>query len=108
MASPVRADRRAALRQRHAVLADGTQYTAPRALDRTASFAFYVGNRYFGVITASVRGQAAAGYAFTSELPLAVLRQLAPLIERRLATARSGPSLAAAVEPGELRRVAAE
>jgi hypothetical protein len=93
---------------RHDVLADGSRATSPRVLDRTASFAFYVGDRYFGVITASVRGQAASGYAFTSELPLAVLRQLAPLIERRLATARSGPSLAAAVEPGELRRVAAE
>ena len=78
---------------RHAVLADGSQYTAPRALDRTASFAFYVGDRYFGVITASVRGPAAAGYAFTSELPLAVLRQLAPLIERRLATTRTGSPL---------------
>ena len=93
---------------RHAVLADGSQHTAPRALDRTASFAFYVGDRYFGVITASVRGPAAAGYTFTSELPLAVLRQLAPLIERRLATTRTEPSLSAAVERGELQLAVAE
>jgi hypothetical protein len=40
-----------------------------------------------GVITASVQGPGVADYRFTSELPLAVLRQLSPLIEQRLATA---------------------
>jgi membrane peptidoglycan carboxypeptidase len=71
---------------RHEVFAQGRQFAASRAPDRTASFAFYVGDRYFGVITASVEGPVAADYRFTSELPLAVLRLLAPLIEQRLAT----------------------
>ena len=70
---------------RHEVFAHGRQFAASGALDRTASFAFYVGDRYFGVITASVEGSPAADYRFTSELPLAVLQLLAPLIEQRLA-----------------------
>jgi membrane peptidoglycan carboxypeptidase len=70
---------------RHEVFAHGHQFAASRPFDRTASFAFYVGDRYFGVITASVEGPVAADYRFTSELPLAVLRLLAPLIEQRLA-----------------------
>ena len=75
------------------VFGAGGHLIKSRSVSRTATFVFFIGDRYFGVITASVRGPAAAGYAFTSELPLAVLRQLAPLIERRLATTRTGPPL---------------
>ena len=77
---------------RHEVFAEGRQFAAPDAADRTASFAFYVGDRYFGVITASVEGPVAADYRFTSELPLAVLRLLAPVIEQRLAATGAGPA----------------
>jgi membrane peptidoglycan carboxypeptidase len=49
-----------------------------RAVSRTAAFVFYVDDRYFGVVTATVTGRAAEGYEFTSALPLAVLRLLAP------------------------------
>jgi hypothetical protein len=77
---------------RHEVFAQGRQFAASDAADRTASFAFYVGDRYFGVITASVEGPVAADYRFTSELPLAVLRLLAPLIEQRLAATGAGPA----------------
>ena len=73
------------------VFARGRELAASPSLDRTASFAFYVGDRYFGVITASVEGSEAAEYRFTSELPLAVLRLLAPLIEQRLAATGAGP-----------------
>jgi membrane peptidoglycan carboxypeptidase len=77
---------------RHEVFAHGRQVVASRAPDRTASFAFYVGDRYFGVITASVEGSAAADYRFTSELPLAVLRLLSPMIEQRLAATSAAPA----------------
>ena len=49
---------------------------ASRPVSRTAAFVFYVDDRYFGVITASVTGPAAGGYEFTSALPLTVLRLL--------------------------------
>jgi hypothetical protein len=75
---------------RHEVFAQSSEFAASPALDRTASFAFYVGDRYYGVITASVEGSASADYRFTSELPLAVLQLLAPLIEQRLAASASG------------------
>jgi membrane peptidoglycan carboxypeptidase len=60
-------------------------------LNRTAAFVFYVGDRFYGVITASVEGPAAAEYRFTSSLPLAVLRLLAPDIARRAAGDRLQP-----------------
>ena len=56
------------------------QLVSSRPVSRTAAFAFYIGDRYFGIITASVAGKAAGQYQFTSALPLSVLRLLAPAI----------------------------
>ena len=53
-------------------------------MSRTAAFVFYIGDRYVGVITASVSGKAAGNYSFTSSLPVALLGLLAPAIETRL------------------------
>jgi len=58
--------------------------TSSRAVNRTATFAFYLGDRYFGVLTAFVPGEAAEGYRFTSALPVSVLKLLAPAIKPRL------------------------
>jgi membrane peptidoglycan carboxypeptidase len=60
---------------------------ASRVVNRTATFAFIIGDRFFGVITAFVPGPEAANYAFTSSLPLAVLKMLAPAIMPLLPTA---------------------
>jgi hypothetical protein len=51
-----------------------------RAVSRTAGFVFYLGDRWFGVITASVSGPQSANYTFTSSLPLAALKLLAPTL----------------------------
>ena len=51
-----------------------------RSTNRTATFVFYIGDRYFGVITAFVPGREAANYRFTSALPVNMLRLLAPAI----------------------------
>lgn len=48
------------------------------AINRTATFVFFIGERFFGTLTAYVPGPAAAGYSFTSSLPLQVLKSLAP------------------------------
>ena len=58
---------------------DGRLLTS-RAVSRTAGFVFYLGDRWFGVITASVAGPRAADYSFTSSLPLAALKLLAPTL----------------------------
>ncbi|MEX2048716.1 MAG: transglycosylase domain-containing protein [Gemmatimonadota bacterium] len=56
---------------------------ASRVVNRTASFAFLAGDRWFGVVTAYVAGPRAEEHSFTSALPaqlLAVLgRRLGPL-----------------------------
>jgi len=62
-----------------------------RAVNRTATFAFYVGDRYFGVISASVLGKKADRYRFTSALPVTILKLLAPALNERLASRQTFP-----------------
>ncbi len=57
---------------------------ASRATNRTATFVFYIGERYFGVITAFVQGREAENYHFTSALPVTLLKLLAPAIIARM------------------------
>ena len=56
------------------------QRTSSRATNRTATFVFYVGDRFYGVVTALVFGRSADHYGFTSALPVEVLRRFAPQI----------------------------
>jgi len=58
--------------------------TSSRATNRTAAFVFYIGDRYFGVITAYVQGREAEKYHFTSALPVTLLKLLAPTIITKL------------------------
>jgi membrane peptidoglycan carboxypeptidase len=60
------------------------QETSSYAVNRTAAFVFYVGERYYGVITTFVPGREAAGFRFTSALPVTVVKLLAPMINARL------------------------
>jgi membrane peptidoglycan carboxypeptidase len=57
--------------------------------NRTATFVFYVGDRYFGVVTAYVDGRAANQYRFTSALPVTIVKMLAQPITLRLAEANT-------------------
>jgi hypothetical protein len=52
---------------------DGKLISA-KTINRSATFAFIVGDRFFGNITAYVPGPSAADYTFTSSLPLAILK----------------------------------
>jgi hypothetical protein len=61
--------------------ARGGRLLSSHVVSRTAGFVFYVGDRWFGVITASVSAPQAQDYTFTSSLPLAVLRLLAPTLD---------------------------
>ncbi|HYB74384.1 MAG TPA: transglycosylase domain-containing protein [Candidatus Sulfotelmatobacter sp.] len=69
---------------RFKTFARGGGVIAARPVSRTAAFAFYLGDRHFGVLTASVSGKAAGDFVFTSSLPVALLRLLAPTLETRL------------------------
>jgi membrane peptidoglycan carboxypeptidase len=62
----------------------GRRLVGSRSVSRTATFTFCLGDRYYGVITSAVLGPEAARYRFTSALPLAVMRILAPSFEHEL------------------------
>ncbi len=49
-----------------------------KAINRTASFIFFIGDRYFGTVMAYVPGSEAEGYSFTSALPVQVFTKLMP------------------------------
>jgi membrane peptidoglycan carboxypeptidase len=69
---------------RHETFGRGRRLIASRAVSRTATFAFLLGDRYYGVLTALVTGPEADRFRFTSSLPLAVMQLLAPSIDREL------------------------
>jgi cell division protein FtsI/penicillin-binding protein 2 len=58
--------------------AAGGRLIESRVVDRTATFAFFLGDRFFGTITAYVPGGQAADYHFTSALAVQLLKGLAP------------------------------
>jgi membrane peptidoglycan carboxypeptidase len=52
-----------------------------RVVDRTATFVFFLGDRFFGTITAYVPGRKAASFHFTSALAVQLLKTLSPQIQ---------------------------
>jgi membrane peptidoglycan carboxypeptidase len=58
----------------------GGWVTSSRAVDRTATFVFFLGDRFFGTVTAYVSGPKAAHYSFSSELAVQVLKVLEPAL----------------------------
>jgi hypothetical protein len=65
-----------------------------RPVNRTATFVFMIGDRFYGTVTAFVPGKTSANYNFTSALAVQPLKdlepQLIPLIQRA-ERARSSP-----------------
>jgi cell division protein FtsI/penicillin-binding protein 2 len=70
--------------------ADGTVKTS-RVMNRAATFAFYVGDRFYGVVTAFVPGAKAAAYDFTSALPVQILKELQPALLPLIAGKEGAP-----------------
>src|SRR5690606_22951784 len=52
------------------------QVLSSKVMNRAATFTFYLGDRFFGTVTAFVPGRQAAGYEFTSALPVQILKEL--------------------------------
>jgi membrane peptidoglycan carboxypeptidase len=69
---------------RHKTFARGGAVVSSRVINRTATFVFFVGDRYYGVLTAVVLGEDAGAFGFTSALPVSVLKLLAPSLNERL------------------------
>jgi membrane peptidoglycan carboxypeptidase len=70
---------------RYKTFGPGGALIGDRVVNRTATFVFFIGDRFFGTITAYVSGPTAGDYAFSSSLPVQVLKMmlpdLAPLLE---------------------------
>ena len=56
------------------------QLIASKVVSRAATFVFFLGDRFFGTVSAYVPGPEAASYSFTSSLPVQVLKILSPTL----------------------------
>ena len=75
---------------RYETYGPGGQLISSRVVNRTATFAFFMGDRHFGVISAHVPGAEAAKFDFTSALAAELLKQLAPAIVPMLESSDAG------------------
>ncbi|HEU4852702.1 MAG TPA: transglycosylase domain-containing protein [Telluria sp.] len=66
--------------QRFDVYAPGGRLVESRFVNRSATFVFNIGERFFGSMTAYVQGPSSADYDFTSTLPVQLLVTLAPAL----------------------------
>jgi hypothetical protein len=71
--------------QRFETFGKGGQLLESRAVNRTATFVFFLGDRFFGTLTAHVHGEEADKYGFTSALPVSILKIMAPQLMPLLA-----------------------
>ena len=62
-----------------------------RAVNRSATFVFFLGDRFFGTMTAFVPGADAAEYTFTSALSTQVMKHLLPTLKPLIDTAEPLP-----------------
>src|SRR3954451_11617623 len=59
----------------------GGRLISQRVVDRTATFVFFLGDRFFGTITAYVPGSIAGSYHFTSIIAVQLLKALEPELQ---------------------------
>jgi len=59
----------------------GGQLIDSRVVSRSATFVFYLGDRYFGTLTAVVEGEQAGQFGFTSSLTAQMLKTLLPQLQ---------------------------
>ena len=65
--------------------------TSSKALNRTATFVFYIGDNHFGTLTAFVTGRSANAFRFTSALALQVLKGMVPILQPHINGANRRP-----------------
>lgn len=87
--------------QRFDVYARGGRLVESRYVNRSATFVFNIGERFYGSMTAYVHGPQSANYDFTSALPVQLLATLAPSLMPMIdASNGGGPAVAAGKAPG--------
>ncbi|HXA46605.1 MAG TPA: transglycosylase domain-containing protein, partial [Burkholderiaceae bacterium] len=73
--------------QRFETYAPGGNLIESRAVNRSATFVFLIGDRFFGTATAYVHEPYAANYKFTSALTVQLLKSLIPALQPIVAAA---------------------
>jgi membrane peptidoglycan carboxypeptidase len=73
--------------QRFETYAPGGKLIESRAVNRSATFVFLIGDRFFGTATAYVHEPYAADYVFTSALTVQLLKSLIPALQPIVASA---------------------
>ena len=76
---------------RYETYSPGGAVLESRVVNRVATFAFFIGRRFYGVITVFVPGEQAAHYKFTSALPVQLLKAMAPALQPLVAHAEGQP-----------------
>ena len=61
-----------------------------RVVDRTATFVFFLGDRFFGTVTAYVPGTIAGNYHFTSAIAVQLLKAIEPQLQPLLNSPMTG------------------
>ena len=59
----------------------GGRLISSRVVNRTGTIAFFIGDKFFGTVTAHVAGEEAGNYKFTSALSAQMLRAMAPVLQ---------------------------
>ena len=72
---------------RYHIYGRGGYLRGERVVDRTSTFVFFLGNNFFGTVTAFVQGPRAISFNFSSKLAVHVLRALRPQLEPLLRAA---------------------
>src|SRR4029079_9568240 len=70
------------------------QVKESRVVNRSATFVFFIGDRFFGTLTAFVPGAEAANYKFTSALSTQVMKHLLPVLKPLIDKAQPLPEQA--------------
>jgi membrane peptidoglycan carboxypeptidase len=79
----------------------GGQLIDSRVVSRSATFVFYMGDRYFGTLTAVVEGERAGQFGFTSSLTSQMLKTLLPQLQSQLYPVPPAPPTPAKSTPDE-------
>ena len=66
---------------RYHIYGPGGALRGERVVDRTATFVFFLGDRFFGTVTAYVPGPPAANFTFTSAMSVQLLKALKPQLD---------------------------
>ncbi len=75
---------------RYHIYGPGGGLRGERVVDRTATFVFFLGDRFFGTVTAYVPGPPAAAFTFTSAMSVQLLKALKPALDPLLDTSAPG------------------